>query len=403
MKGQSLIALGGALLIGMTGVARAEMTGGQASEQAKVAALEARITQLEAQQSSDWLNQRRAEEMKSLIQEVLSDADTRASLLESHMTAGHNGKHFFLASEDATFLLEISGQIQLRYVYNHRDEKPGTDEFGDPTSSIVSDEDEFGFEVRRTKIKFAGHIADPKLHYAIQLAVDRQDNHVEADKIVIAYELMDGVTLWGGEDKGPFLREELTRSSRQLAVDRTFVNEFFTLDKVQGVGLKADIGDAVKGHVMVNDGLRSGDGGTSVNPFTQGAPFSGPGTDEFGETGDDLGTRSTTKRFHEDASDFAVTARIDLRLAGEWSQMEDFAAWSGEDTGLFVGAALHYEVGETGDSFNNNDFFMWTIDGSLETNGFNLFAAVVGMHTDNDGRQFDPATFDLVDVHDVDL
>ena len=179
----------------------------------------------------------RSQQVKGLVHEVLADADTRASLLENGLDAGHNGKRFFLASSDGGFLMEISGQIQVRYVYNNRSRNGGGE---------VDDENEGGFEVRRAKLKFAGHIASPRLFYKLKLSVSRSDNEVEAQTIVIGYKLTDELKIWGGEFKAAFLREESTSSSRQLAAERSVINEIFTVGYVQGVGIKWKGGDVFK-------------------------------------------------------------------------------------------------------------------------------------------------------------
>ena len=388
-----------------------QVTGGRSANEdlrREITEFKARLAELEAKQNSQWLNQRRSEEIKALVDDVLSDADTRASLLENGVTAGHNGKAFYLASQDGSFLLKINGQIQLRYLARFQDSKDSSSD-GDPledatgilVSPSVEDETETGFVIRRAKLKFSGHIADPKLNYVIQLFVDRKSNSVSSDKIVISYALTDNLTIWGGEDKAPFLREELTSSSRQLAVERTYANELFTLDKVQGVGLKWKANENVKFHVMFNDGSNSGNGKTKSNPFTQTAssqtpvdedgdptgvdPDDFPGCESVEDDGDFLGvdcSRSTTKDFDEDRTDFAITARGDFKFAGNWSQMKDFTAFEGEEQAIFLGAAIHYEVGETGDAAYNNNFLTWTVDASYENAGFNIYAAVIGQHTD---------------------
>ena len=79
------------------------------------------VAQLRSTQEDQWVNSRRKEELKSMISEVLADADMRSSLMGSHMTAGHNGKKFFLASEDGSFLLKMKGQIQFRYIGSFQD------------------------------------------------------------------------------------------------------------------------------------------------------------------------------------------------------------------------------------------------------------------------------------------
>ena len=59
-----------------------------------------------------------------MVQDVLADADTRASLLQNGAMAGYNGG-FFIGSTDGDFSLKINGQVQSRYVHNNRDMPPG--------------------------------------------------------------------------------------------------------------------------------------------------------------------------------------------------------------------------------------------------------------------------------------
>ncbi len=326
--------------------------------------LQQQVAQLRTDQGENWLNARRAEEVKALVKEVLADADTRASLLEGGMTAGYK-KNFFLASEDGSFMLKIKGQIQFRYIAAFRDGQHNT-----PGAGTANDDLESGFTIRRAKINFGGHIGSPKLGYDIQLAVDRGSNTAIADKIKISYDINDCWSLWFGEDKAPFLREELISSSKQMAVERSYVNEIFTVDKVQGVALEYS-SDMIKGSVMISDGLKSGDGSGSAYRFTQLDDYDAQPVDRTG----------ISKDFDDDASDFALTARIDAKLAGDWKQWEDFTAWDGEEMAVFVGAAIHWEEGETGDGFDNNDFFAYTVDTSLEVQRFSAYMAFIGLHT----------------------
>ena len=102
-------------------------------ERAEWQALQAEVSQLRAETNEGWLNERRAEQVKSLIHDVLADADTCASLAGDGIIAGHNGKKFFLASEDGKFLMNIAGQIQIRYIWNSREESEAIPE---PTRAL---------------------------------------------------------------------------------------------------------------------------------------------------------------------------------------------------------------------------------------------------------------------------
>ena len=81
----------------------------------RIAELESRVAELKATRIPDnWLTEQRADEIRALVHDVLADADTRASLLQSGMTAGWD-KGFFLASSDGNFKLKVAGQIQFRW------------------------------------------------------------------------------------------------------------------------------------------------------------------------------------------------------------------------------------------------------------------------------------------------
>jgi len=352
-------ALGACTIMCVASVVRADATPGSSDLGAEIAALKSRIAQLEGEQGQTWLNERRAEEVKSLVKEVLADADTRASLLAEGATAGHDGGHFWVGSADGSFLLRVSGIIQVRHTWNQRDgaqnDLPGGDE---------ADKSEAGFNIPRAKVQFDGHISSPKITYALRLAVDKDTNDVWADRIVVGYQLSDSLWLSAGEDKAPFLREELTAAEHQLAVDRSVVNELFTAGRVQGAWVNWNAHDMVRVAVAITDGANSGER----------------------KDGDE-----TSKDFHADDSDFAITSRVDVRLAGNWEQAEDFTAWSGEPMSVFIGGAVHYEVRETGDSLagsatsaHQTDSLLWTVDGSLEVSGLNLYAAVVGADLDRE-------------------
>lgn len=370
-----VIVTAASLWMGITCSVFGEASQNGGSMQQELAALKARIAELEATKNEAWMSKRRAEEVKTLIHEVLSDADTRASLLGNGAVAGHDGKQFFLASEDGRFVLKVKGQVQMRYIYNNRESTA--------SSPAGFDEHEFGFQLRRAKITFAGQIGSPKFTYSVGLQTDRNDETVELDHAYFGYRVADNVVLFGGESKAPFLREEITSSSKQLTVERSLTNEIFSAGRVQGIWAAIEADDNTHVTVAITDGANSGEAGG-------------------------------TKDFHNDTSDFAFTARVDLRLAGEWSQMKDFTAWSGEQQAVFVGAAVHYELSETGGIgsqpalaagtlFNPtmaaiavDDFWTWTVDGSIESNGMNLFASLSGVHFNSVNGGSDVDAYGLV-------
>lgn len=323
---------------------------------ARVADLERVVGRLRSVQAEPWLTARRAAEIRGLVQDVLADADTRSSLLQDGTTAGWD-KGFFLGSADGNFLLKVQGQLQARFVYNTQD-------------NSADDDDRWGFENRRTKLTFSGNVIDPSWQYRIQTSAGRDGGGFRLQSAFIAKEFGDNWTLRFGQFKPPFMREELVSSARQLAVERSLVNEEFNQGRSQGVELAYN-GDLFNAAVMINEGF----------------------------------DRDNTPALAED-TEFAVTARVEALLAGSWGQVKDFASWPNETTAVMIGAAVHYEQEEFGtgdglfvdadadglDDTPNDDeaqTFTFTVDLSLEFGSANAFAAVVYRNRDRNSTNAD--------------
>ncbi|MHC4422317.1 MAG: hypothetical protein ACYS1E_17205, partial [Planctomycetota bacterium] len=89
MQWKMLAAAG--LCAGVAQVSGAEdATNGDLIEElrAEVAELRSTVAQMQANQNEDWLTEQRADEIRGLVQDVLADADTRASLMQDGITAG---------------------------------------------------------------------------------------------------------------------------------------------------------------------------------------------------------------------------------------------------------------------------------------------------------------------------
>ena len=268
---------------------------------------------------------------------------------EDAYTAGYDSG-FYLADRDGDFRLNFGGLVQVRYTANFRDDPPAPGNAG----GITGDDDNAGFTIHRTRFALDGHVFDPRLRYLVQLDANRSNADVFLLDAFVDYDLnlpADGetlLTLRGGRFKAPFLREQLTAAVNPLAVERSLVHAVFTAGRTEGIALYAKA-DAYRLSLSVNDGVRA-------------APSD----------------------FNADASNVAATARADLKLLGDWKQFNDFAAFAGDKPSLFLGAAAHYELGETGNDTVNRDLFLWTADASYETGPVNLFTSVVGRHTDPD-------------------
>ena len=168
--------------------------------------LRSEVDVLRAEQGTDWMTEQRSEEIRELVQDVLADADTRASLQGGGALAGYDGG-FFIKSSDNKFKLKFNGQLQTRWAFNHRK--------GDASEETNA----YGFEVRRFKMKFSGHIFDPSWTYKMTIvntrnARDGGSASFYSEDAWLQKKFENGIYIKAGQFKAPYLREELVSSSR---------------------------------------------------------------------------------------------------------------------------------------------------------------------------------------------
>ncbi|MEM6333557.1 MAG: porin [Planctomycetota bacterium] len=346
-------AAGAALLVSTLGLVPAGSVLADAELGEEVARLRAEVAELRSEQREDWMTERRAEEVKALINEVLADADTRSSLHGGGVTAGHDGK-FFIASADGNYRLNVGAFLQTRYILNINGSDPdntGPDGTFDTSGSGNITNDGQGFQLARTELTFSGHAVVPELGYKVVLSGDRDgDGSAFSDDAYVSYDFhkfVKGLKVKVGHQKLPFTRQTLISDGYQLAVDRSSVDSLFTLKRQVGV----DIGyktDAYKLNFQVGNGAN-----TNISDFN----------------GDDAGNDA----------DYALTLRGDWNVfKSDWKQSKDAIAWSGKPTALFIGGAVHWQEGgsETDDGFPFGDEYLgWTVDGIYKTGPFSVQAA----------------------------
>ena len=336
----------GLRVTGLTCLATSLMVGGVAAadevQQLRdmVDSLRSEVDVLRAEQQTDWMSEQRAEEIRELVQDVLADADTRASLQGSGMAAGYDGG-FFIQSGDNSFKLKVNGQLQTRWLFNHR----STD---DPAESGNS----YGFEVRRFKLKFSGHVIDPSWQYKMTIVNTRNAQvggsaGFYSEDAWIQKKMDNGMYMKVGQFKAPFLREELVSSSAQLAVERSMVNNAFTYGWTQGL----EFGWA-------NDNL-------SIKAMYSDGPNS--------LNGQALNANSEN----------SLTTRAELLLAGDWSQFKSLSGFGNSEFGAMIGAAFQWynhndpsDVAEYGNVSGRNNYG-FTVDASVAGDGWTAFTYFV--------------------------
>ncbi len=278
-----------------------------------------------------------ADEVRAIVAEMFADAETRTSLQQSPGAVGHDGK-FFVSSADDRYRLEISGQTQFRYMATFRDNDAGIDD------------SEAGFQLRRTKLTFAGHVLDD-LEYEVTGAFSRAVGLFVLENAFVRTKLGDdGWFIKWGQFKEAFLREQSVSSKRQLMVDRSNVNNLFGQGFSQAVELQ-----------YKND---------QINVL---ANFS----DGFGSSNTDYNTGP---------AEYSMTGRFEWLALGEWEQFKDFTSRRGSEDALMLAAALHFEESQRFPGISDQfETLSYTLEASWESDGWNAFAYFVGRSIDTLG------------------
>jgi hypothetical protein len=325
-----------------------------------------KVAQLEKVASDDgaWLTEERAAQIRSLVQDVVADADTRSSLQADGATAGWN-KGFFLASADGSFRLNIKGQVQVRWAYNSRDVPSGPLASGQ--SSVNTVDDNWGFENRRTKIAFTGHIIDPTVTFEVQPVWSRSSGSNSSnangsiENIWIQKAYANGIAIRAGQFKAPYLREELVSSTSQLAVERSMLNDYFSAKFTQGVQMEWEQ-ELFRLQGFYGDGFRANGVNASNNAGVMG--------NYNGSYVTDSGTNRTN---------YAFAGRAELKLAGNWRQFRDLSSFRGEDMGILLGVSGMAQSLRPTPTTATSAKSMWgmSVDATLDLGGANLFGYFV--------------------------
>ena len=311
--------------------------------------IEAGLQRLETNETDHWLTRRRADEIRGLVSDLFADADARTTLKDTDLTGGWDDD-FFLQSADGNFRLEVSGQLQVRYVWNRRRASNGTLDTRD------------GFAVRRAKIKIDGHLISPDLGYTIGLA-DSPARGFVLQSFNVRYRVTDELMVLVGRARPPLLREEQVSSKRQLAMERSLVSKAFSQTRTVGIMLR-----------YRDDLFRISAGfmDASVGNVDPSAPL-----DEL------IGELAPGERWR-------TSARAEVLLRGRWKELDDFTSFPGDrpTVALGTGVMLQWEdllpvvpVGR-----NNINLLRWTADITVEFGGSSIFAYVIGTTVDEKSK-----------------
>ena len=310
-----------------------------ADDSARIAALEAKIAKLEAQQSRADL----AIAQSQAIDRAIADADSKTPfLLADGFTSGwDNG--FKLGSADGDFLLQPFIQFQFRNVTNY------TDEASDGSSDF-----ENGFEVRRLEFGAHGNVFNKDLTYYFRFAVNRNNGSITPDYAYAQYKFADDWAVRLGQFKLNWTHEQTTGFTKQLAVERSLLDQLAgggQTGYVQGVSLLyGSKENAFRGEVQLTDG-----DDTANTNFTD--QFDGPG----------------------EYQNFGVAVRGEYKVMGDWESYADFSALKTESEFLVVGGGVDWAEGGDG------DVYRFTVDGQYENpDGLGVYGSVIYTLADGD-------------------
>lgn len=346
---------------------------------AKMSEMESRhqneMAALRAEYGDRWLTEQRAEEIRALVRDVISDAQSRTNLKGQGATAGWD-KHFFLASEDGKFKMQFRAQVQARWALTDQNMGSAAGAAAGSPSQPTSSDNTWGFEFRRMKLDFSGYLIDPSWTYELQPIWNRfQDiaaTNGSLENVFIQKSFGDGLSVRVGQYKVPFNREEFVSSTVQTVIERSLASEMLTPKFSQGlmadwqtehVRLRGFFGDALRANgsgVRVSGaGLDQGNAGALAN-YTGG--FNQP-----------IGTNPVN---------YAMSVRGDWRIAGSWSQFKDMMVTPDEDFGVLLGGAFMAQslrqIAATSAANPINPMkSMWAATGDLtfEFPGASIFAA----------------------------
>lgn len=327
--------LAGAAALTLTGVSSADTATGQNNDELaqRLAAAEAKIAAMEAAQNQTWLTEQRATEIRGLVQDVLADADTRASLLQAGMTSGYDNG-FVLGSSDANWLLRTNFLMQQRFNFNWQDDGPGIDTT------------RYGFENTRSKFIMSGNVVNPTWYYLVDINVGSGTGQTGTLNAYLGHDYGNGWKIQMGSMKLPFTREALVDDQFQLAVERTNIDSIFGGGYVDGLMVR----------------------------------YAGESLQFMGTFSDGFGTGQTPWQTLD--TEFAITARGEYKFSGTWDQFKDFSNTKADESGVLLGAAIHFQNGENGTPATETDFVAFTADASLEFGGANLFGSVAFVDTE---------------------
>ncbi len=223
-------------------------------------------------------------------------------------------------------------QLQSRYILNART--------GISDGTITN-----SFETRRTKIKAAGKLGDPRFRYTVTMAFSRSTWIASSEDVHMRIKLADNWTLRVGKFRPTVLREQAISSKYQLGAERSLLTSAFGQSYTQGLSL-----------MYRKDQLR-----ITASAMDAEASFAGDQVWEY-------------------------IIRSELMLSGPRSAMSDFTSFRTDEPATMIGAGIGYRESDPANPATmDSSTRSWSVDLTAEFGGSSCFIALIGSQFDEQG------------------
>ncbi len=334
------------------------------------------LDMLRSDAEREWLTEERSVQIKTIVHDILSDADSRTNLMGDGLLGGWD-EGFFIASSDGRFKLKVGGLLQERYILNHL--RVGLSPA--PNDPASNDRWRGGFENTRTRLNISGHIFDRDTTFLIQPGYGWRDPNAFGSGFVGTPMLNIEARLWDAWIKFklseewsakvgiftmPFTRESLVSDQYQLAVDRSLIDYRIGLGRSQGVQFTWANEDARVFTSITNGSITLGSNDIALNADGTSAVDGLLGANQIPPWSS---IRNGTV--------WSSTTRMELLLDGGWSQCREFTSPIGASNASMIGIAFHAQRGVNANKSNlTSELDLGvTADYSLNFNGGSFFVS----------------------------
>lgn len=137
-----------------------------------------------------------------------------------------------IGRDTSPFRVTLGGRLQFRYAAPFLDDPLDPEELGRERETLTN--------IRRARVSAEGHLFTPRLTFAVQY--DLVNTWLLDARINV--EVRPWLQVRGGQWKADYNRERVASSGEQLLVERSIVNQAFTIDRQNGVMVHGRAGES---------------------------------------------------------------------------------------------------------------------------------------------------------------